>query len=181
MDFLSFECFFIFGIEKVVFVFFHFLSNSWRGRVFYFCTFCAFYILAFLHLFAYFAVFKNFVAVLLFFAFFTNSWRRKVCFCTFVLFTFFGFLSFLRFWMFECLYFFVLLYFCTLSFGWTVHMNFHAKSGVCSSKNGCQELWVLLYFFCTFLYFCILFGLSIGTFMQNLASVAQKMSELCSI
>ena len=31
------------------------------------------------------------------------------------------------------------------------------------------------------LYFCILFRLSIRTFMQNLDSVAQEMSELCSI
>ena len=40
-----------------------------------------------------------------------------------------------------------------------------------------------LYFFVLFvlLYFFILFGLSIRTFMQNLDSVAQKMSELCSI
>ena len=30
-------------------------------------------------------------------------------------------------------------------------------------------------------YFCDLFGISIRTTMQNLESVAQKMSELCSI
>ena len=34
----------------------------------------------------------------------------------------------------------VLLYLCTfLYFIWTIHTNFHAKSGVCSSKNG----WVI--------------------------------------
>ena len=33
------------------------------------------------------------------------------------------------------LYFFVLLWFI-----WTIHTNFHAKSGVCSSKNG----WVIV-------------------------------------
>ena len=47
-------------------------------------------------------------------------------------FVFFGFFSFLYFFiLYFCIFvFFVLLYFCTLSFGWTVHMNFHAKSGV---------------------------------------------------
>ena len=46
------------------------------------------------------------------------------------------FLCFLYFCIFILLYF---LYFWTFSFGWTVHMNFHAKSVVCSSKNG----WVI--------------------------------------
>ena len=35
-------------------------------------------------------------------------------------------------------------------------------------------------YFCMFLYFCILFGLSIRTSMHNLNSIAQEMSELCS-
>ena len=55
-----------------------------------------------------------------------------------------------------------------------VHMNFHAKSGVCSSKNG--GVMSTLYFS---LYFCNLFALFIKTSMLNLESVAQKMSELC--
>ena len=60
-----------------------------------------------------------------------------------------------------------------------VHTNFHAKSGLCSSRNE----WVLLNFviwrpFC-FSKFCQnLFRLSITTSIQNLESVAQKMSEL---
>ena len=99
-------------------------THSWRASAF-FCSFC------------------------MFLYFLSNSWRRRVFyFCTFCAFYIFEFLHLLRF--FECLYF---LYFCTLSFGWTVHMNFHAKSGVCSSKNG----WVISTFvlFCTFvlLYF----------------------------
>ena len=49
-------------------------------------------------------------------------------FCAFYVLTFF----FSFFDLFVLLYF---LYFCTFSFGWMVHMNFHAKSGVCSSKN----------------------------------------------
>ena len=60
-----------------------------------------------------------------------------------------------------------------------VNFNFHAKSGLCSSRNE----WVLLNFviwrpFC-FLKFCQnLFRLSIPTSIQNLESVAQKMSKL---
>ena len=41
-------------------------------------------------------------------------------------------------------YIFLVFYFCTLLFCWTVHMNFHSKFGFCSSKIA--ELWVLLYF-----------------------------------
>ena len=61
----------------------------------------------------------------------------------------------------------------------TVHTNFHAKSGLCSSRNE----WVMLNFviwrpFC-FSKFCQnLFRLSIPTSIQNLESVAQKMSKL---
>ena len=55
-------------------------------------------------------------------------------FYTFVFFMLFTFFTFLHFFLHFCT--FVVLYFCTLSFGSTVHMNFHAKSGVCSSKNG---------------------------------------------
>ena len=42
--------------------------------------------------------------------------------------------------------------FCTFSFSWTVHMNFHAKSGVCSSKN--NEYFCTYVLFLHFLYFC---------------------------
>ena len=146
-----------------LFVFLHFLSNSWRRRVFNFCTFCFILLL--------------FYYILLFC---TNSWRRRVFFVLLYFlyfYIFFGFLSF-----FEFLYFLYFFYFCTLSFGWTVHMNFHAKSGVCSSKNAwVMSTFVLFVLFLYLLYFCILFGLSIRTSTQNLNSVAQKMSELCSI
>ena len=54
-------------------------------------------------------------------------------------------------------------------------MNFLAKSGICSSKNGCVLSTHVLF------YLCNLFGISIRTTMQNLESVAQKFSELCSI
>merc|ERR1712030_194932 len=106
---------------------------------FYFCTFVlsAFY------------VFYSFV--LLYFCTFVlchcvNSWHSRVFFI-FVLLYFLCFLRFLHFWIFldfldffAFLYFcifvlFCFLYFCTLSFGSTVHMNFHAKSEVSSSKN----------------------------------------------
>ena len=64
---------------------------------------------------------------------------------------FLHFFIFLYFCTFVLLYF---LYFCTFSFGWTVHMNFHAKSGVCSSKNDwVMSTFVLMYFFVLFLYF----------------------------
>ena len=73
-----------------------------------------------------------------------------------------------------------ILFFQILSkFVQTVPTNFHAKSGLCSSRNE----WVLLNFviwrpFC-FLKFCQnLFRLSIPTSIQNLESVAQKMSKL---
>ena len=62
-------------------------------------------------------------------------------------------------------------------------MNLHAKSGVCSSKNG----WVMsTLYLCTFLYFCtFLFGNGCGrsrsNSMQNFGLLAQKLSELCSI
>ena len=60
-------------------------------------------------------------------------------------------------------------------------MNFHAKSGLCSSRNERVML-----NFAIWRPFCFsksqnLFGLSIRTSMQNLDSVAQEMSELCSI
>ena len=54
-------------------------------------------------------------------------------------------------------------------------MNFHTKSGICSSKNRWVMSTDVLFFFCN------LFEISIPTSMQNLESVAQKMSELCSI
>ena len=54
-------------------------------------------------------------------------------------------------------------------------MNFHAKSGICSSKN----CWVMSTY--VLFYVCNLFGIFIRTTMQNLESEAQKMSELCSI
>ena len=63
------------------------------------------------------------------------------------------------------------------------HTNFHTKSGLCSSRNE----WVMLnvvfggQFFGGHFVFWNLFGLSIQTSMQNLDSVAQEMSELCSI
>ena len=64
-----------------------------------------------------------------------------LCFLSFnIFFSFFG--------LFVLLYF---LYFCTFSFGWTVHMNFHAKSESVALKM--TELWVLLYL-CTFCTFC---------------------------
>ena len=64
----------------------------------------------------------------------------------------------------------------------TVHINFHAKSRLCSSRNEP----VMLNFaswrpFCFSKNFPNLFGLSIQTSMQNRESVAHKMSELCSI
>ena len=65
-------------------------------------------------------------------------------FLCFLCFKFFFFI----FWPFCTL---VFLYFCTFSFGWTVHMNFHAKSLVCSYEYFCSYvlffvLFVLLYF-----------------------------------
>ena len=64
-------------------------------------------------------------------------------------------------------------------FGQTVHTNFHAKSGLYSSRNEQVMLnFVIWRPFC-FSKFCQnLFRLSIRTSMQNLESVAQKMSEL---
>ena len=81
---------------------------------------------------------------------------------------------FLYFLCFLCFYIFFLIFckfaFCS-KFVEMIHMNFHAKSRVCSSKNG----WVrsTLYFLVLF-YFRNLFGLSIWTSMRNLESVAQK-------
>ena len=65
-----------------------------------------------------------------------------------------------------------------------VNINFHAKSGLCSSRNERVMLNFVIWrpFFWRpfyFLKFCQnLFRLSIRTSMQNLESVAQKMSEL---
>ena len=122
-----------------------FCTNSWRRRVFYFCTF----------------LFYTF-AVLLYFAFCTNSGRRRVLFILFVLFTFLSFFDFLYFsvlyfctFLFVLLYFhsFVLLFFCI--FVLFVLLNFHAKSGICSSKNGwVMSTFVLFCTFCTFV-FCL--------------------------
>ena len=72
--------------------------------------------------------------------------------------------------------------FCFLKkskFGQTVHTNFHAKSGLYSSRNEQVMLnFVIWQPFC-FSKFCQnLFRLSIRTSMQNLESVAQKLSEL---
>ena len=71
----------------------------------------------------------------------------------------------------------------------TVHKNFHATSGLCNSRNE----WVMLNF-AIWRPYCFLaailfsknknqnsFRLSIHTSMRNLDSVAQEMSELCSI
>ena len=64
----------------------------------------------------------------------------------------------------------------------TVHMHFHTKSGLCSSRNERAmlnfEIWRP---FCFSIFFQNLFGQSMRTSIQNLDSVAQKMSELCSI
>ena len=110
-------------------------------------------------------------------------------------------------WVMSIFVLFVLLYFVQ-----TVHTNFHAKSGVCSSRNEwfmlnfaiwwpfcfskvCQEmnelcstLWFtdILFFGGHFVFwrpFCYKnsFRLSIRTSMQNLDSIAQEMSKLCSI
>ena len=67
----------------------------------------------------------------------------SVLFCTFVLFVLLYFITWLDspYMNFHTvlLYFYILFCtFCTFVF-WTIHMNFHAKSGVCSSKNG----WVI--------------------------------------
>ena len=59
---------------------------------------------------------------------------------------------------------------CSLSLGWIVHKNSHAKS--CSlSSSKMAELWITLYSF-------VICWVSIWTSMQNLKSVAQKMSGL---
>ena len=79
-----------------------------------------------------------------------------------------------------------ILFFKILSkFVQTVHTNFHAKSGLCSSRNERVMLnfvnWRPFCFWRPFYFskFCQnLFRLSIRTSMQNLESVAQKMSEL---
>ena len=72
-----------------------------------------------------------------FFAFF--RFYISVLFCTFVLFVLLYFITWLDspYMNFHTvlLYFYILFCtFCTFVF-WTIHMNFHAKSGVCSSKN----------------------------------------------
>ena len=98
-----------------------------------------------------------------------------LCFLHFFIFLYFCTFVLLYFCTFVLLYF---LYFCTFSFGWTVHMNFHAKSGVCSSKNDwVMSTFVLMYFF-VLLYFFNLFGISIWTFIQNLEFVAQKKKRI---
>ena len=76
-----------------------------------------------------------------------------------------------------------ILFFKILSkFVQTVHTNFHSKSGLCSSRNEPVMLnffiWRPFCFLVAILFFKIL---SIRTSMQNLDSVGQKMSELCSI
>ena len=70
----------------------------------------------------------------------------------------------------------------------TVHTNFHAKSGLCSSRNERVMLNFAIrrqfFFGGHFVFqkiFKNFFGLSILTSMQNLDSVAQEMSELCTI
>ena len=105
-------------------------------------------------------------------------------FCTFLFCTFVFLYFFILYFCIFVLFYFVLFYFCnfvllyffTFSFGWTVHTNFYAKSGVCSSKND----WVMSTFIltCFFVLFVLFFGLSIWTSMQNLESVALKMTEL---
>merc|ERR1711997_272268 len=76
-----------------------------------------------------------------------------------------------------------ILFFKILSkFVQTVHTNFHAKSGLCSSRNERVMLnFVIWWPFCFSKFYQNLFRLSIRTSMQNLDSVAQEMSELCSI
>ena len=74
---------------------------------------------------------------------------------------------------------FVLLYFWTFLFGWTVHMNFHAKSVALKMT----ELWVLLYL-CTFLYFLYFCNLSIfkRLYSPNLLLFKdRKFGQLCGI
>ena len=67
-------------------------------------------------------------------------------------------------------------------FGQTVHANFHVKSGLCSSRNERVMLNFVIWRPSCFSKFCQnLFRLSIRTSMQNLDSVAQEISELCSI
>ena len=65
----------------------------------------------------------------------TNSWRASAFFCSFVFLAAILFLEFVQ----------------------TVHMNFHAKSGVCSSKNGWVMSTFVLMYLCTFLYFFLYF------------------------
>ena len=63
-----------------------------------------------------------------------------------------------------------------------VHTNFHANSGLSSSRN--QRVMINFAIWQPFFFpkiFQNLFRLSILTSMQNLESVAQKMSELCHL
>ena len=113
--FLCFWAFLFFSFLFLFLLFFLFCINSRRlcGIVVLFCIFnifCIFWPFAF-------------YSILLFC---TNSWQpilffTYVCFYVFYIFTFFHFFAYFHF-----------LYF---SLSWTDHMNFHAKSGVCSSKN----------------------------------------------
>ena len=103
---------------------------------------------------------------------------------------------------------FVLLYlsifciFCTFVFFWTIHTNFHAKSGVCSQNFKFNNVFHFVLFVKTiknskninmfkiilfFIFFEIikldifnhnLFGQFIQTSMLNVESVAQKVAEL---
>ena len=84
----------------------------------------------------------------------------------------------------------VILFFKILSkFVQTVHTNFHAKSGLCGARNERVMLnfaiWRPFCFLAAILFFNFffqnLFGLSIQISVQNLVSVAQEMSKLCSI
>ena len=108
------------------------ISIAGAGEFFIFVLFVRFTLLQLLRFLNFCTfLFRNF-AVLLYFAFFSNSWRRGVFLYVFTFLHFCGFFNFCTFLFCN----FVLLHFCTLSFRWTVHTNFHAKSGVCSSKNG---------------------------------------------
>ena len=122
----------------------------------------------------------------------TNSWCPSiflyfVCFLCILCFSFLHFFSYLYFCTFLFYFFvpsyfctFVFMYFCTWSFCWTVTMNFLAKYGFCSSKDG-RVMSTFVHMYCFNLYCFNLFGLSKWTSMKNLESVAQIMCELWSI
>ena len=101
-----------------------------------------------------------------------NHWPELLTFEAVII--FWIFLDFYHFCVFFLL-FLLFCTFCTLWFYWTVHMNFHAKAGVCSSKNGwVMSTFVLFVFFCTSCTFVLLY--LIRTVHTNL----HAKSGLCS-